>query len=259
MDPKYWPLALVMRTARWLNARFELAVLSTLCVAAAALLAFMMLVDEVLEGETREFDEWVLRALRNPADPADPIGPWWVEAVFRDITALGGTTVIVLITAAAIVYLLIEGKRGTALLVLAAIGGGTLVSQLLKGVFARPRPELVAHLVETRSLSFPSGHAMLSAVTFLTLGALIARVQTRRRLKIYFLSLAITLTLMIGASRVYLGVHWPTDVLAGWCLGAAWAMLCWAVMLALQRSGKVEDEADAAEADEARDNGTARE
>jgi undecaprenyl-diphosphatase len=242
-----------------MRARFELAVLSTLCVAAAALFAFMTLVDEVLEGETREFDERVLRALRNPADPADPIGPWWVEAVFRDITALGGTTVIVLITAAAIVYLLIEGKRGTALLVLAAIGGGTLVSQLLKGVFARPRPELVAHLVETRSLSFPSGHAMLSAVTFLTLGALIARVQTRRRLKIYFLSLAITLTLMIGASRVYLGVHWPTDVLAGWCLGAAWAMLCWAVMLALQRSGKVEDEADAAEADEARDNGTARE
>jgi undecaprenyl-diphosphatase len=100
---------------------------------------------------------------------------------------------------------------------------------------------------------------MLSAVTFLTLGALIARVQTRRRLKVYFLSVAITLTLMIGASRVYLGVHWPTDVLAGWCLGAAWAMLCWAVMLTLQRSGTVEDGGEEVEADEARDNGAGRE
>jgi undecaprenyl-diphosphatase len=194
----------------------------------------------VREDETRAFDEAVLRALRNPVDPRDPIGPWWLEAMFRDITALGGTTVLTLITLCAIGYLLIDGKRAAALLVLASVGGGTLVSTLLKDLFARPRPELVAHLVEVRSLSFPSGHAMLSAVTFLTLGALLARVQERRRLKVYLLGVACMLTLLIGASRVYLGVHWPTDVLAGWCAGAAWALLCWLAALWLQRRGAVE-------------------
>ena len=157
---------------------------------------------------------------------------------------IGGTTVGVLVTAASILYLVIEMKRAAALLVLIAVGGGTLISQGLKGAFARPRPELVAHLVDVQTLSFPSGHAMLSAVTYLTLGALLARVQSRRRLKIYFIGLAILLTLMIGVSRVYLGVHWPTDVLGGWCLGAAWALLCWAVMLWLQQHGQVEEEAE---------------
>ncbi|MCZ7656709.1 MAG: phosphatase PAP2 family protein [Xanthobacteraceae bacterium] len=247
---------LAARLWRWLRRRAEFAVLAALLLAAAALLGFIALVDEVLEGETHAFDEAILRALRNPADSADPTGPWWLEAMFRDITALGGTTVITLITLAAIVYLLIESKRAAALLVLVSVGGGTLLSQALKGAFARPRPELVAHLVDVRTLSFPSGHAMLSAVTFLTLGALLARVQPRRRLKVYFLGVAVTLTLLIGASRVYLGVHWPTDVLAGWCLGAAWAMLCWAVMLGLQRSGRIADEP---EPGEARDRAPARE
>jgi undecaprenyl-diphosphatase len=231
----------------WLRGRAEFAALASLGLAALALLGFIQIVDEVREGETHALDEAVLQALRNPADLADPVGPWWLEIMFRDITALGGTTVVVLITAASIFYLLIDKKRAAALLVLIAVGGGTLISQALKGAFARPRPELVAHLVDVQTLSFPSGHAMLSAVTYLTLGALLARVQPRRRLKAYFIGMAILLTLMIGTSRVYLGVHWPTDVLAGWCLGAAWALLCWAVMLWLQRRGRIEEEANSAD------------
>jgi undecaprenyl-diphosphatase len=232
------------RGLTWLRTRAELGVLAGMGLGAAALLGFMVLVDEVVEGETHAFDEAVLRALRSPADPAQPLGPWWVELMFRDITALGGTTVLTLLTAIVIGYLLIDRKRAAALLVLVSIGGGTLLSTLAKNVFARPRPELVAHLVEVRTLSFPSGHAMLSAVTFLTLGALLARVQPRRRLKIYLLSVAVLLTVLVGISRVYLGVHWPTDVLAGWCAGAAWAILCWLVALWLQRRGQVEPDSE---------------
>lgn len=223
---------------RWSAAEF--ATLAAIAIAAAALLGFFVLVDEVVEGKTHAFDEAVLRALRNPVDPKDPIGPWWMEAMVRDLTALGGTTVLALITAAAVGYLLIDGKRATALFVIVSVLGGTLVGTLLKQAFARPRPDLVAHLVDVHTLSFPSAHAMMSATTFLTLGALLARVQPRPALKAYLLGLAVVLTLLVGASRVYLGVHWPTDVLAGWCAGAAWAMMCLAVMLWLQRRGKVE-------------------
>jgi undecaprenyl-diphosphatase len=232
----------------WLRSRSgaEFAVLAGIGLAAAALLAFMALMNAVLEGETHAFDEALLQALRAPADPADPVGPWWLEAIFRDLTALGGTTVLTLITAAVVGYLLMDRKRAAALFVLVAVGGGTLMSTLAKNMIARPRPELVAHLVDVRSLSFPSGHAMLSAVTYLTLGALLARVQPRRRLKAYLLGLAVLLTLLVGASRVYLGVHWPTDVLAGWCAGAAWAILCWLIALRLQQRGQIErDSTDA--------------
>ena len=216
--------------------------LALLFVTAGALFAFGKLVEEMLEGDTRAFDEAVLRALRSPTNPADPLGPWWVETALRDLTSLGSTAVLTLITLSAIGYLLIDGKRAAAVFVLLSIGGGTVVSTLLKNVIARPRPELVAHLVEVRTLSFPSGHAMLSAVTFLTLGALLARLQSRRRLKAYLLTVAVFLSLLVGISRVYLGVHWPTDVLAGWCVGAAWAMLCWLLALWLQRRGQIENE-----------------
>jgi undecaprenyl-diphosphatase len=116
-----------------------------------------------------------------------------------------------------------------------------MLSTGLKMGFERPRPDLVPHATQVYTASFPSGHAMLSAVTYLTLGALLSRVQRRRRVKAFFLGLALTLTLLIGLSRVYLGVHWPSDVLAGWCIGAAWASLCWFVALQLQRSGQVEE------------------
>jgi undecaprenyl-diphosphatase len=211
-------------------------------LAAAAVYAFVELVDEVLDGESRAFDEWILRALRSPGDTGDPIGPWWVETMFVDITALGGNTVVTLMTLAVLGYLVFDGKRAAALLVLVSVAGGVTLSSLLKLGFERPRPDLVAHLVDVHTLSFPSGHAMVSAVTYLTLGALLAQVQARRRLKIYVLAVAVVLTLLIGVSRVYLGVHWPTDVVAGWCAGTAWAIGCWVIAIWLQGAGKIEGE-----------------
>lgn len=228
---------------RWrVKSLAELVPFAVLAFIAAALYAFAQLADEMMDGEIKPFDEAIMRALRNPADLADPIGPRWLDIAMLDITALGGTAVLTLITAGVVGFLLMDGKRGAALFVLVAVVGGSLLTTLAKLAFARPRPELVAHLVEVSSYSFPSGHAMASAVTYLTLGALLARTQARRRIKAYLLAIAVLLTLMIGTSRVYLGVHYPSDVLAGWALGAAWAMLCWQVERFLQQRGQVEKE-----------------
>jgi undecaprenyl-diphosphatase len=211
----------------WLKlARQEIVPIAILLGIALPVLAFIEIADEVGEGEARWFDESILLALRT-ADPADPIGPRWVEASVMDITALGGFAVLALVTLMAAGYLLVRRRWVDALMLLVATIGGTLISEGLKVGFNRPRPDLVAHIVETTSMSFPSGHAMLSAVTYLTLGALIARTQDKRQLRGYVIGAAILVTVLIGLTRIYLGVHWPTDVLGGWCLGAAWALLCW--------------------------------
>lgn len=220
-------------------ARTEIAPIATVLGAAAALLAFVEIADEVDEGEASWFDEGLLLALRT-SDPADPIGPGWFEEIVVEITALGGVGVLALVTLLAVGYVLVQGKWGAALMLLAATLGGTAISEGLKVGFARPRPDLVAHAVDVSSMSFPSGHAMLSAVTYLTLGALLARTQPPGALRTYVLCAAVLLTLLIGLTRVYLGVHWPTDVLAGWSLGAAWALVCWTAVTWLTR--KLQDE-----------------
>ena len=225
------------------RARAELAILATICAVAGGIWAFVAIADEVSEGETEAFDRAVLIALRNPADLSDPLGPPWFEEAVRDVTALGGNIVLATMTFAVIGFLLLIRNRGAALLVLVSVAGGMLIGYLLKGMFDRPRPDLVAHGAAVYTASFPSNHAMLSAVTYLTLGVLLARLEVRRRVKAYFLALSAILTLAVGLSRIYLGVHWPTDVLAGWCVGAAWAMAVWVVALSLQRRGRVEGSA----------------
>jgi undecaprenyl-diphosphatase len=162
-----------------------------------------------------------------------------------DITALGGYTVLTLITVLTAGYLLASRKVGTAVYMLIAIAGGAALSDMLKYEVARPRPEIVAHLVDVHSTSFPSGHAMNSAITYLTLGTLLARAEGSRAVRIYLLAVAILLTLLIGASRVYLGVHWPSDVVAGWCVGASWASVCSMVMRVLERRRAIEPASDA--------------
>lgn len=214
-------------------------------VLALGVLAFSLIADETLEGDTHAFDESLLLALREPGDPDNPIGPSWLEYGLSDITALGGYTVLTLLVVGVAIYLISVGKRATALLVVGAVASGTLVSVLLKLGFDRPRPDLVAQLAHAQSSSFPSGHAMLSAVAYLTLGVLLARAHARKRTKVFVMSFAIGLTLLIGVSRVYLGVHWPTDVLAGWALGAAWAALWWLAAWWLQRRGGIEQPREA--------------
>jgi len=219
-------------------ARREVGMLTIILAVALSLLAFLGLADEVMEGETGAFDEALLLALRVPTDHHDPLGPRWLEQAAGDITALGSVTVLALITLAAIGFLLADGKPRTAMLVIASVGGGTLVSTLLKLGYGRPRPDLVPHGVEVYTASFPSGHALGAAVVFLTLGGLLSWSQPSRRIKIYILSTAVTLTILVGVSRVYLGVHWPTDVLAGWTVGAAWALAWSGIALVVARRSR---------------------
>jgi undecaprenyl-diphosphatase len=197
----------------------------------AALVAYFLfeLTGEVLEGETRAFDEGVLLMLRDPADPAMPRGPAWLTKMMVDITALGGVTVLTLLVTLVVVYLALRQKYRTALFVTASILGGWALSSAMKLGIARPRPEVVQHLVEVTDLSFPSGHAMLSAITYLTLGAMLSRLEERASLRYFFPLVAVVLTLIIGLSRIYLGVHYPTDVLGGWAAGTVWACGSWFV------------------------------
>lgn len=225
----------------------EIGAIVAVFIGAALLLGFGMLADEVVEGDTQRLDMMVLMALRTPGNPADLIGPAWVEEMGRDITALGSYAFIIMVVAAALGYLLLVRNFGFALLMVAAVGGGMLLSNLLKTGFDRPRPD-IDHAARVFTASFPSGHATLSAVTFLTLGALLTRANADRRVKLYFISVAVFLTIIVGLSRVYLGVHFPSDVLAGWCIGSAWAVLCWAGALWLQRHGDVEQPASSARA-----------
>ncbi|MDB5642100.1 MAG: phosphoesterase PA-phosphatase related [Hyphomicrobiales bacterium] len=221
-------------------ARLERGVLAVLALVATGLFAFVQLADEVMEGSTHGFDSRVLLMFRNPQDLSDPIGPRWFEEVMRDFTALGGTAVLTLLTVFVTLFLVLAGKRRSAMLVAGSIVLGTIFSTVLKLVFDRPRPDLVPHGMDVYTLSFPSSHAMMSAMVYLTLGALLARTQADLRVRLYLICCAILLTLLIGISRVYLGVHWPTDVLAGWAVGSCWALLSWLLARRLQSTGPVE-------------------
>lgn len=188
---------------------------------ACLVLGFGVLAEEVSEGDTTKIDLAIMSALR-AADPAYPIGPPWLQEAARDVTSVGSMVFLGFVLLAAVVYLLLVHKR--------ALAGGELLGTILKLSFNRPRPE-IPHVTRVFTASFPSGHAMLSAITFLTVGALLSHASQDLRLKVYFMSLAVFLTVAVGISRVYLAVHYPTDVLAGWCIGSCWAILCWMVAL----------------------------
>lgn len=249
-DRAPWPrrafshtVGVVRRALDWIGGH-ELSVVLVLLAILLSIWGFMFLAGEVADGDTPRFDEWALRALRRPNDLSQPLGPQWLAEVGRDLTALGGHAVLAIITLIVVGFLWLRRMYGAMTLVLVATLGGVLVSSLLKDHFHRPRPNLVPHLMQVYSSSFPSGHSMLSATVYLTLGTLLGQFVRELRVKAYFLLVALGLTLLVGVSRVYLGVHYPTDVLAGWSAGLAWALLCWLIARVLQRRGAVEPEMD---------------
>ena len=220
--------------------RPEIWTLAAIFTIAGLILAFGHVAEEVFEGDATKFDQTILLFFRSASDISDPIGPPWTEEMARDITALGSYAVLTILLFAVVIYLFMARQRAAALWVATAVSGGVVLSNLLKFSFERPRPDLVPHAVRVFTTSFPSGHATLSAITYLTLGALLAGLHEALPFKVYFLGLSILLTVAIGISRVYLGVHYPTDVLAGWCIGAAWAAFCWIIFRWLQRRGRVD-------------------
>jgi len=190
------------------------------------------LADELIEGEAFSFDTRLLLALRVPGHPQTPIGPSWLLQSAVDISALGGYTLMWLFGVTGLAWLLMLHKRAEAAGIAASLIGSSVIDGWLKHLIARPRPELVPHLVQVTNASFPSGHAMVSSAVYLTLALMLAegveidgwRGRAARVAVVAFFS---ALAVLIGMSRVYLGVHWPSDVLAGWCFGTAWALLAW--------------------------------
>jgi undecaprenyl-diphosphatase len=186
---------------------------------------FFYLGQQVMTGDTQRFDKWAVDSLRNRNDVSLGRGPLWLSGAIRDITAFGSVAVVAMISLAAIGLALLTGTRRLALLMLFAAGGGFLINMWLKELYDRPRPQL-PHVMSVPSRSFPSGHAMVAASVYLSLGAVLATREERRIVKVYFVCLALVLTGLVGLSRVYLGFHYPTDVLAGWTAGGIWALLC---------------------------------
>jgi undecaprenyl-diphosphatase len=192
-------------------------------------LAFLELSSEVTAGETLAFDKQIVQAFRKAEDPSRPIGPAWVEGALLDITAIGGPTVLTLVVLGVIGFLVLQARYHSAVAILLTAASGAMLNAAMKAIFMRPRPTVVPHLRAAFETSFPSGHAMQSAIIYLTLGAMLMRLSERRLTKIYCCTVAMLATFLVGVSRVYLGVHYPTDVLAGWIVGLFWASVCWLI------------------------------
>jgi len=210
----------------------------------SALWAFVALADEMIEGDLHAFDERLLMALRKAGDPSDPIGGPEVQTMMRDVTAMGGITVLTFLTITVLVYLVLRRHAASAVFLGVAVVGGQLVSHLAKMGFDRPRPDLVPHGVDVSTASFPSGHSMMATVTYLTLAVMLARQERRWSVRAFYVGVAAAVALSVGISRVYLGVHWPSDVLAGWTLGTAWALMVWLTARWLEHRGRLEPETE---------------
>lgn len=204
-------------------------------IAILALILFAATAVAVSADATETIDHALMLFFRDGSDMDNPWGPAWFEETAGDITALGGYPIIILVTILGATILLLLRRRVAALFLVAALGSGSLVSTLLKQVFSRPRPDLVDHMDRVFTSSFPSAHAMVSTVFWLTLGAIAVRFVKGHNLRLFIIVSAAGIAGLVGISRVYLGVHWPTDVFAGWCMGMFWAALCWLVARYFER------------------------
>jgi undecaprenyl-diphosphatase len=201
---------------------------------------FFAITNAVTQNETQTFDEKVLLSLRTDAAGKDPIGPEWVEVAMVDLSALGSGAVATLVTTLSVVFLLLDRKPRLAIMLAVCALGTYGVMSAFKDIFARGRPVIIHALRGENGYSFPSGHASIGAALYVTLAVLIASGLERRRLRVYVIFAGVGLALLIGFTRIYIGVHYPSDVVAGWTVGTAWATLCGAVSRQLQKRGVVE-------------------
>lgn len=198
------------RLRRWLMFAFAMLALSL----------FAALASEMRESETAHWDQAALH-LAQQWRAAHPL----VEAIMREFSSLGSTPVLTLFTVLAAGYLCCVGRFARAVAVSVAMSSGALAVTALKAGFGRARPDPQFAALVQEGLSFPSGHASMSAVFYLTVGVLVAQRHERIRERSFLVAAAVFMAVLIGITRVMLGVHWASDVLAGWAFGAGWAAL----------------------------------
>jgi undecaprenyl-diphosphatase len=231
---KSFPLRLLF----WVG-QHELTVLLSFALIIGGIWLTAVLADGVTDGVTQQADLNILMALRDGGDSNNPLGPPWIEEMMRDFTALGGTGILTLIVLAVTLFYMIQGRYKEMLILVTAVIGAFIFSYFLKSIFDRPRPGFIPPGAHIYTASFPSGHALLAATTYLTLGIIVAQLTPHTRLKAFALLLALFIMILVGFTRMYLGVHWPTDVLAGWIIGSVWAIFCWLVVRWLRHRGYV--------------------
>jgi len=227
------------RIIEWLGGH-ELTVLTGMLIVTGGVWIYVALSTAVMGGTLDHFDESVVRSMRQPDDAMQPRGPDWFNEMARDITAMGGYTILLIIILGVSGFLWLNKKYYAMWFLIAATITGYLFMMSLKVIMDRPRPDFVSQLSHTHSASFPSGHSMMAAIVYLTCGALLTRMSEKRRIKFYFLAVPMLITLLVGMSRVYMGVHFPTDVLAGWTAGLVWATACWLMARWMQNRGWVD-------------------
>jgi undecaprenyl-diphosphatase len=206
----------------WLK-NTDLRLLVELAVIGTLVLIFLGIAHAV-SGGSESFDHAILLGLRNTPD--DPIGGPGVQAAVMHLSGLGSGAVTTLVAVIAVSFLCLAGRWRYAGLVVACAVGTLLVMMMLKGIYDRPRPSIVTAIDPPGDESFPSGHSMISSALYPTLAVLIARALPTRRLRVFTVACGVFMAGMIGISRLYLGVHYPTDVLAGWTVGCTWALIC---------------------------------
>lgn len=200
-----------------------------------AVLAFAFLVSRITSGDAFAFDQRIILSLRVAGDPATPVGSARFASAVRDVTALGSSTVLAFVVGFAALLLVALGRWRIGVMVVLATALGTWANTVIKDVVSRARPDLVPHLMDESSPSFPSGHAANSAIVYLTLAVLVLPFVRPVAARGLIIGAAVILVAAIGASRVYLGVHWPSDVAGGWLYGTLWALGWWRIELAMLR------------------------
>jgi undecaprenyl-diphosphatase len=218
MTRKTW----LTSTRDWLRGA-DLQVITGLVAIGVLVLVFIRLGSAVSGAGTDDFDQAVLLALRDAPD--DPIGPPAFEGAVMHLSALGSGAVTSLVVLIAASYLALSGRRRYALLVIGCAVGTLIAMAALKGLFDRPRPSVVTHIDPPGGESFPSGHSMISAALYPMLAVLIARTLPTRKQRVFVIAAGAFLALLVGVTRLYLGVHYPTDVLAGWTVGLSVALI----------------------------------
>lgn len=227
-DPLYQGLRASIEKTDTLLGAVGVFLVAGFVVSAAGTAAFVWVARHVMSGATQAFDEAVIRWLGLHHAKT-------LDAFMLEVTALGTGTVVIMIVAVAGLFLVLTGHKYSAILLLASTGGGIVLNGILKLGFNRPRPSIFLPEVHTVSSSFPSGHAMSAAIVYSTVAYLAARLHKRRWARVMVMLTAFFVIALISISRLYLGVHYPSDVVAGVAIGLAWAGFCMATLEAIQK------------------------